>query len=58
MTQSKVFVYNMQKLAMVKKLLSASDGYSCVAVHPYGDHIVIGTHDKKVLISFILGGLA
>ena len=43
LTSNKIFIYNMQKLAMVKKLLSASDSYCCVAVHPYGEHLAVGT---------------
>ncbi len=40
-TQNHVRVYNLAKQALAKKLLAGS-GVSSLAVHPSGDHLIIG----------------
>ena len=41
-TQTHVRVYNLAKQALARKLLAGS-GLSCMAVHPSGDHVIIGS---------------
>lgn len=41
-TQNHVRIYNLAKQALAKKLLAGS-GLSCMAVHPSGDHVIIGS---------------
>lgn len=40
-TQNHVRIYNLAKQALAKKLLAGS-GVACLAVHPSGDHVIIG----------------
>ncbi len=41
-TQNHVRIYNLAKQALAKKLLAGS-GVACLAVHPSGDHIIVGS---------------
>ncbi|KAK9914855.1 hypothetical protein WJX75_001346 [Coccomyxa subellipsoidea] len=46
-TQNHVRIYNLAKQALAKKLLAGS-GVTCLAVHPSGDHVIIGGEDKRL----------
>ncbi|GIL57090.1 hypothetical protein Vafri_12368 [Volvox africanus] len=47
-TQNHVRVYNLAKQALAKKLLGGGGSISCIAVHPSGDHVLVGSDDKRV----------
>ncbi|KAG2483393.1 hypothetical protein HYH03_017745 [Edaphochlamys debaryana] len=47
-TQNHVRVYNLAKQALAKKLLGGGGSISCLAVHPTGDHVLVGSDDKRV----------
>jgi hypothetical protein len=34
--------------ALAKKLLGGSGVISCMAVHPSGDHVIVGSEDKRL----------
>lgn len=34
--------------ALAKKLLGGSGVISCMAVHPGGDHVIVGSEDKRL----------
>jgi WD40 repeat protein len=57
MTRKNVYIFNLQKQAIVKKLQSGADWNSSLAIHPYGDNIVVGSEDKKVIKIFNLAYL-
>ena len=48
-TQTLVRIYDLFKKELVKKLISGAKWISSMVVHPSGDHIVIGTYDKRVI---------
>ncbi|XP_026472296.1 ribosome biogenesis protein BOP1 homolog isoform X2 [Ctenocephalides felis] len=48
-TQRNVRIYDLVKQELVKKLLSNSRWISCMAVHPAGDNLLVGTYDRKML---------
>jgi len=48
-TQKSVRIYDLQKQQCVKQLLSGARWISSIAVHPGGDHVVIGTYDRRVI---------
>jgi len=47
-TQRHVRVYNLVKQSMVKKLSSGVKWISSMAVHPNGDHLLIGSYDRRL----------
>eukprot|EP00798_Chlamydomonas_sp_ICE-L_P004054 gene4054-14140_t len=47
-TQNHVRVYNLAKQALAKKLLGGSGAITSIAVHPSGDHIIVGAEDKRL----------
>ncbi|KXZ47270.1 hypothetical protein GPECTOR_36g122 [Gonium pectorale] len=47
-TQNHVRVYNLAQQALAKKLLGGGGSLSCLAVHPGGDHVLVGSDDKRV----------
>ncbi|CAG9853736.1 unnamed protein product [Phyllotreta striolata] len=48
-TQRHVRIYDLVKQALMKKLLTNSKWISCMAIHPLGDNLVVGTYDRKML---------
>lgn len=47
-TQRHVRVYNLVKQSMVKKLSSGAKWISSMAVHPTGDHLLVGSYDRRL----------
>ena len=47
-TQNHVRIYNLAKQALSKKLLGGSGTITCMAVHPSGDHVIVGSEDKRL----------
>ncbi|RHZ25031.1 hypothetical protein DYB31_003703 [Aphanomyces astaci] len=47
-TQTHVRVYNLVQQAMVKKLSSGVKWISCLHVHPSGDHVLVGSYDRRL----------
>eukprot|EP00891_Asterochloris_glomerata_P004761 jgi/Astpho2/4761/fgenesh1_pm.00067_%23_71_t len=47
-TQNHVRIYNLAKQELAKKLMGAS-GIASMAVHPSGDHVLVGCEDRRVL---------
>lgn len=43
-----VRVYNLAKQSLAKKLLGGSGQAACLAVHPSGDHVLVGSDDKRL----------
>ena len=48
-TQQHVKVYNLVEQKMVKRLLSGCKWISSLDVHPSGDHVIIGSYDRRVV---------
>jgi len=47
--QQHIRIYNLVKQAMVKRLISGSRWISSLDVHPSGDHLIVGSLDKRML---------
>ncbi|KAI8473407.1 MAG: NUC169 domain-containing protein [Monoraphidium minutum] len=47
-TQNHVRVYNLAKQALAKKLIGGGGAITCLAVHPGGDHVIVGGDDKRL----------
>lgn len=47
-TQNAVRIYNLAKQALAKKLVGGSGVISCMAIHPSGDHVILGSEDKRL----------
>uniref|UniRef100_A0A7S2RGP5 Ribosome biogenesis protein BOP1 homolog n=1 Tax=Eucampia antarctica TaxID=49252 RepID=A0A7S2RGP5_9STRA len=47
--QQHVRVYNLMKQKMVKRLLTGCKWISCIDVHPTGDHIILGSLDRRMI---------
>ncbi|KAF0701117.1 Aste57867_8414 [Aphanomyces stellatus] len=47
-TQTHVRVYNLVQQAMVKKLNSGVKWISSLQVHPSGDHVLVGSYDRRL----------
>eukprot|EP00007_Cunea_sp_BSH-02190019_P005889 CAMPEP_0174243616 /NCGR_PEP_ID=MMETSP0417-20130205/32300_1 /TAXON_ID=242541 /ORGANISM="Mayorella sp, Strain BSH-02190019" /LENGTH=846 /DNA_ID=CAMNT_0015323169 /DNA_START=25 /DNA_END=2562 /DNA_ORIENTATION=- len=47
-TQRYVRVYDLQKQALMKKLQPGVQFISTMAVHPTGDHVLVGSYDRRV----------
>ncbi len=43
-----VRIYNLAKQALAKKLIGGSGAITCLAVHPSGDHVIVGSEDKRL----------
>lgn len=50
LTNSKVVLFNLEKLEKVKQLSAGTNTYSCMSVHPEGGYIVVGSESQKVYI--------
>jgi len=48
-TQQHVRVFNLVEQKLIKKLLSGCKWISSMAVHPKGDHLIIGSYDRRVV---------
>lgn len=53
LTQTRVVVYNLEQLNIVKKLSAGSNMYSCMDIHPEGSYIMTGSENQKVYIFVI-----
>lgn len=53
MTKKHVFIFALNKQQLVKKLLTGNQWNSSVAIHPYGENILLGSHDQKVYLLLI-----
>jgi hypothetical protein len=51
-TRTHVRVYNLARQALAKKLV-AGGGVSCLAVHPSGDHVIVGSEARALLLPHI-----
>ncbi len=47
-TQQHIKVFNLQEQKMVKKLVSGCKMISCMDIHPSGDHLVVGSFDRRL----------
>ncbi|CAM9101342.1 unnamed protein product [Phaeothamnion confervicola] len=47
-TKQHVRVYHLAQQALVKKLLTGCKWVSCLDVHPSGDHVLLGSYDRRV----------
>ncbi|KAG7400594.1 Ribosome biogenesis protein 1 [Phytophthora boehmeriae] len=47
-TQRHVRIYNLVKQSIVKKLSSGVKWISSMAVHPNGDHLLVGSYDRRL----------
>lgn len=47
-TQRHVRIYNLVKQTMLKKLCSGVKWISSMSIHPSGDHLIIGSYDRRV----------
>jgi ribosome biogenesis protein ERB1 len=47
-TQRHVYVYNLAKQALAKKLQAGGGPLTCLAVHPRGDNLLVGGADRRV----------
>jgi ribosome biogenesis protein ERB1 len=48
-TQQQVKLYHLVQQMLVKTLLSGCKWLSSVAIHPSGDHIIVGSFDRRVV---------
>lgn len=49
MTKQNVFIYDLQKQSLSKKLITSSKHLSNLALHSSGEHLLVSSLDKKVL---------
>lgn len=49
MTQTNLFLFDLQNQALKKKLISSCKRLSDMALHLSGDHLLAGSYDKKLL---------
>eukprot|EP00752_Nemacystus_decipiens_P003314 g3067.t1 len=47
-TKQQVRIYHLIKQMLVKKLVSGCKWISCIDVHPTGDHLIVGSYDRRV----------
>lgn len=47
-TQNAVRIYNLAKQALAKKLVGGGGVITCISVHPSGDHVIVGSEDKRL----------
>lgn len=50
-TQTAVKVYHLIEQRMVKKLMSGCKWISSIDMHPSGDHVIIGSYDRRCALS-------
>lgn len=48
-TQQHVKVFNLVEQKLVKKLMSGCKWLSSIDIHPSGDHIIVGSYDRRVV---------
>jgi len=48
-TQQHVKVYNLVEQRLVKRLVSGCKWLSSIDVHPSGDHVIVGSYDRRVV---------
>jgi len=48
-TKTSVRVYDLQKQEPLKQLVSGAKWISSITVHPTGDHVVVGSYDRRVV---------
>ncbi|CAE7398295.1 bop1, partial [Symbiodinium sp. CCMP2456] len=48
-TMRSVRIYDLQKQTQLKQLISGAKWISSVTVHPTGDHVVVGSYDRRVV---------
>ncbi|CAJ1402027.1 unnamed protein product [Effrenium voratum] len=48
-TMRSVRIYDLQKQAQIKQLISGAKWISSITVHPSGDHVVVGSYDRRVV---------
>jgi len=48
LTHQHAYLYNLQKQALTKKLVTGSNFNISMSIHPGGDHVLIGTTDQSV----------
>jgi ribosome biogenesis protein ERB1 len=49
LTQQHVKIYHLIEQQLVKKLLSGCKWLSCADIHPSGDHLIVGSYDRRVV---------
>lgn len=49
MCRKSLYIYNLAKHQMVKKLLGGAQWNSSLCLHPRGDNLLVGSFDKKVM---------
>ena len=47
-SQTTIRIYNLQRQTMIKKLRSGAKWISSMDIHPGGDHLIIGSYDKRL----------
>jgi ribosome biogenesis protein ERB1 len=47
-SQQHVRIYNLTKQALAKKLLGSNGLITSMAIHPTGDHLIVGSEDRRV----------
>ena len=45
---AQVRVYNLAKQALARKLVAGSGVITSMALHPSGDHLIVGSEDKRL----------
>lgn len=48
-TQSNIWIFDLAKQAMIKKLVSGAKWYSSIDLHKEGDNIICGTYDRRLI---------
>jgi ribosome biogenesis protein ERB1 len=48
-TQQHIKIFHLVDQKLVKRLLSGCKWLSCVDVHPSGDHLIVGSYDRRVV---------
>lgn len=48
-TMKSVRIYDLQKQSQLKQLISGAKWISSITVHPTGDHVVVGSYDRRVV---------
>jgi ribosome biogenesis protein ERB1 len=47
-SQTNIRIYNLQRQKMIKKLRTGAKWISSISIHPKGDHVIVGTYDKRL----------
>jgi hypothetical protein len=53
-TQTAVKVYHLIEQKLVKKLLTACKWISSIDMHPSGDHVIIGSYDRRCVVCSVV----